>query len=110
VGSVPSLFQRLTDGSLTEFLVAVATRVVGPVRPGDLESWDLTLHGEGFEVLTCDPFSFAGAFVFQGLDALRIGLLGPAGFIFPVCWPGNRDGSEFHVPVQWIAPISPGQE
>ena len=62
--SLPSLFELVKNGTFDDSLVAVAAHVVGPIR--GVESWDLTLYGEGFEPLTCDPFSFAGEFLHQG--------------------------------------------
>lgn len=101
--SLPPLFQRMVEIPLDDSLVAFASHVAGPLHPGGLQSWDLSLHGEGFEPLTCDPFSFAGDFLVEGLDALRTNLLGPAGFTFPAFWPVNPDGSEYHCTVQWTA-------
>src|SRR6478672_7141766 len=87
--SLPSIFELFPDVALGDSLVAVATHVVGPIRGGDVESWDLTLYGEGFEGLSWDPFSFAGQFLQQGLDTLRMNLLGAAGFIVPTHWSRN---------------------
>ena len=101
--SLPSLFDFLGDGSLADPLVAVATRVAGPLIPGDVESWDLVVFGDGFEALTSDPFSFAGHFLDQGLAKLRVDLLGPAGFIVPSQWPSNGHGFEYHATIRWQA-------
>jgi hypothetical protein len=40
--------------------VSCATHVAGPFHPFGVESWDVTLHGAGFEALSSGPFSFAG--------------------------------------------------
>jgi len=99
--NLPSLFQ-LSDGFMDDPLVAVATRIIGPTCPGDLESWDLAVYGDGFEPLTLDPFSFVGHFSNQGLLTLRRDLLGPAGFAFPPHWAYNTTGTEFHATIQWL--------
>jgi len=57
-------------------LIAVATRIAGPNCPGDIQSWDLAVYGDGFEPLTLDPFSFVGEFWDEGLIKLRMELLG----------------------------------
>lgn len=101
MGNLPSLF-HLSDGFMDDCLVAVATRIIGPSHPGEIESWDLTLHGEGFEPLTMDPFSFAGRFLVQGLTKLRMELLGPAGFVFPPHWPCNTQRTEYHATIRWM--------
>jgi hypothetical protein len=98
---LPSLFD-LAAGSFRSPLVAVAAHVAGPLHPFGIESWDLTLHGEGYEALSSDPFSFAGEFLDQGLKALRVDLLGPAGFVVPLQWPSNDARTEFHVPIEWM--------
>jgi len=49
--------------SVEGVIVAVATQIAGPLHPFGIESWDLTLHGEAFEALSSDPFSFAGEFL-----------------------------------------------
>jgi len=67
---LPSLFQ-LDAFTWEDSLVAVASRVV-TAQPGDIESWDLTLYGEAFESLSCDPFSFKGRFLDHGLRVLHI--------------------------------------
>ena len=97
--ALPSLF-HLPGGSFRNTLVAFATHVAGPLRPSGVESWDLSLHGEGFEALSSDPFSFTGEFLHQGLKSLRINLLGPAGFFVPPQWHGNDDRTEFHVTIE----------
>ena len=99
---LPSLFD-LPPGSFAGALVAVATHVAGPLHPFGVESWDLTLHGDGFEALSSDPFSFAGEFPFQGLKSLRVDLLGPAGFGFPPSWHSNEARTEFHATIEWMA-------
>lgn len=109
MGSLPSLFEVLNAGTLDDSLVAVATHVVGPIR--GVESWDLTLYGEGFEALTCDPFSFAGEFLHQGLDVLGAKMLGAAGFAFPSQWTGNQARTEYHATIRWMTrtPTDHGQ-
>jgi len=99
--NLPSLFQ-LSDGFTDSPLIAVATRIIGPSCPGDIESWDLALHGDAFEPLTLDPFSFVGQFSDQGLMKLRMELLGPAGFVFPLRWACNSAGSEYHATIRWM--------
>jgi len=98
---LPSLFD-LPTGSFADSLVAVATHVAGPLHPFGVESWDLVLYGEGFDALTCDPFSFTGEFLYQGFKALA-DLLGPAGFVLPSQWHANEAGTEFHVTIEWMA-------
>lgn len=98
---LPSLFD-LPGGLFADALVAVATHMAGPLHPYGIESWDLTLHGEGFEALSSDPFSFAGEFLYQGLKTVRVNLLGPAGFLIPLKWHGNDTRTEFHVTIEWI--------
>jgi len=88
-------------------LTAVATRIIGPSHPGDIESWDLALYGEGFAPLTNDPFSFAGEFSFQGLTKLRMDLLGAAGFVFPPQWSCNPEGTEYHATIRWMTEPGP---
>jgi len=100
---LPSLFQ-LDAFTWEDSLVAVASHVV-TAQPGDIESWDLTLYGEAFEPLSCDPFSFKGKFLDHGLCALADNLLGPGGFIFPPGWHRNPEGNEYHATVQWM-PLS----
>ena len=100
---LPSLFQ-LDAFTWEDSLVAVASRVV-TARPGDIESWDLTLYGEAFQSLSCDPFSFKGKFLDHGLCALADNLLGPGGFIFPPGWHRNPEGNEYHATVHWM-PLS----
>jgi len=99
--SLPSVFE-LSDGFMDDPLIAVAIRIVGPSCPGDIESWDLAVYGDGSEPLTLDPFSFVGQFADQGLLKLRMELLGPAGFIFPLHWSCNTAGTEFHTTIQWM--------
>ena len=99
---LPSLFD-LPTGSFADALVAVATHVAGPLHPFGVESWDLTLHGEAFEALSSDPFSFAGEFLYQGLKRIRVDLLEPVGFVVPSLWPGNDARTEFHVTIEWMA-------
>ena len=103
---LPSLFD-LPTGGFRNALVAVATHVVGPLRPSGVESWDLSLYGEGFEALSSDPFSFAGEFPDQGLKRVRVDLLGPAGFLVPLQWDGNEARTEFHVTIGWMARRQP---
>ena len=98
---LPALFD-LPTGSFADALVAVATHVAGPLDPFGIESWDLTLHGEAFEALSSDPFSFAGEFLYQGLQRLRMHLLEPAGFVVPSLWPGNEARTEFHSTIEWM--------
>jgi hypothetical protein len=98
---LPSLFQ-LDAFTWEDSLVAVASRVV-TARPGDIESWDLTLYGEAFQSLSCDPFSFKGKFLDHGLCALADNLLGPGGFISPPSWFGNPKGNEYHATVHWMS-------
>jgi hypothetical protein len=107
--SLPSLFEVLNAGTLNDSLVAVATHVAGPIR--GVESWDLTLYGEGFEALTCDPFSFAGEFQHQGLDVLGAKMLGAAGFAFPSQWTANNARTEYHATIRWMTrtPTDHGQ-
>ena len=88
--SLPSIFELFPDVALGDSLVAVATYVVGPILGGDVESWDLTLYGEGFEELSWDPFSFAGQFLHQGLDALHANLLGCGRIYLPVAMDLQR--------------------
>ena len=76
---LPSLFD-LPAGSFADALVVVATHMAGLLHPFGVQSWDLTLHGEGFDALSSDPFSFAGEFPFEGLTTVRGNLLEPAGF------------------------------
>jgi hypothetical protein len=102
VESLPSLFD-LPRGSYAGVIMAVATYVAGPLHPGGVESWDLTLLADGYQELSSDPFSFAGEFLHQGLQTVRVHLLGPAGFIIPSQWPCNEARTEFHVPIQWMA-------
>ena len=104
MGSLPSLFELLNDGTFDDSLVAVAAHVAGPIR--GVESWDLTLYGEGFEALTCDPFSFAGEFLHQGLDVLGVKMLGAAGFAFPSHWTGNDARTEYHATIRWMTRTS----
>ena len=99
---LPSLF-GLPIGSFADALVAVATHVAGPLHPFGDESWDLVLYGEGFDALTSDPFSFAGEFLYQGLKAIEVDLLGPAGFVVPPLWHANVARTEFHVTIEWRA-------
>jgi hypothetical protein len=100
VESLPSLFELVNNGIFDDSLVAVAAHVVGPIR--GVESWDLTLYGEGFEPLTCDPFSFAGEFLHQGLDVLGVKMLGAAGFVSPSHWTGNDARTEYHATIRWM--------
>ena len=100
--SLPSIFELFPDVALGDSLVAVATYVVGPILGGDVESWDLTLYGEGFEELSWDPFSFAGQFLHEGLVALHANLLGAAGFIFPSQWICNDARTEYHATIRWM--------
>ena len=76
----------LPGGSFEGVIVAVATHIAGPLHPFGIESWDLTLHGEAFEALSSDPFSFAGEFFYQGLRGVRMHLLEPAGFVVRSPW------------------------
>src|SRR3954470_19231370 len=94
---LPSLFEL---GAFTreDSLVAVASRVVAALS-GDVESWDLSLYGDGFQPLACDPFSFRGHFLDEGLLALEAHLLGPGGFVFPAAWQSNSAHSEYHATV-----------
>jgi hypothetical protein len=98
---LPSLFD-LPGGTFEDAVVAVVTHIAGPLDPGGVESWDLTLHGDGYEALSSDPFSFAGEFLYQGLKRIRVDLLGPAGFVVPSLWPCNDARTEFHVPIEWM--------
>ena len=98
---LPALFD-LPVGSFQGVIVAVATHITGPLPPFGIESWDLTLHGEAFEALSSDPFSFAGEFLYQGLQRLRMHLLEPAGFVVPSLWPGNEARTEFHSTIEWM--------
>jgi hypothetical protein len=99
---LPSLFD-LPAGAFEEAVVAVATHIAGPLHPYGVESWDLTLHGDGYEALSSDPFSFAGEFLYQGLQRVRANLLGPARFVVPSVWPCNKARTEFYVPIEWTA-------
>jgi len=63
---------------------------------------DLAVYGDGFEPLTLDPFSFVGQFPDQGLLKLRMELLGPARFVYPLHWSCNTAGTEFHATIQWM--------
>jgi hypothetical protein len=92
----------LPGGSFDGVIVAVAVHVAGPLDPGGIESWDLTLHGEAFEALSSDPFSFAGEFLYQGLQRIRLDLLEPAGFVVPSLWPCNEARTEFHSTIEWV--------
>ena len=66
---LPSIFE-LTAAEKLSARVAVAEYVVGSGDPREFQSWDLTLFGDGLQALTCDPFSFAGNFMFEGLNTL----------------------------------------
>ena len=101
---LPSLFD-LPAGSLADALVVVATRMAGPLHPFGVQSWDLTLHGEGFDALSSDPFSFAGEFPVEGLTTVRGNLLEPAGFTCPTWWHSNQSGTEFHATIEWMAQL-----
>ena len=103
MGNLPSLFE-LGDDCMNDPLIAVATRIAGPNCPGDIESWDLAVYGDGFEPLTLDPFSFVGQFSDQGLIKLGMELLGPTGFIFPPYWSGSSD--EYHATIRWMTRIT----
>ncbi len=98
---LPALFD-LPGRSFEGVIAAVATYVAGPLHPFGIESWDLTLHGEAFEALSSDPFSFAGEFLCQGLQRVRTHLLEPAGFVVPSLWPGNAARTEFHSSIEWM--------
>ena len=98
---LPSLFD-LPGGSFEGVKVAVASYVAGPLHPFGIESWDLTLHGEAFEALSSDPFSFPGEFLYQGLHRVRAHLLEPAGFVVPSLWPCNEARTEFHSTIEWV--------
>ena len=98
---LPSMFD-LPGGAFEGAVVAVVAHVAGPLHPYGVESWDLTLHGDGFEALSSDPFSFSGEFLDQGLRRIRVDLLGPAGFVVPSLWPSNDARTEFHVPIEWV--------
>jgi len=100
MASLPSLFELLNDGTWDDSLVAVASHVAGPIRC--VESWDLTLYGEGFEALTSDPFRFHGQFLHQGMDVVRVNLLCAAGFAFPLHWSGNDARTDYHATVRWM--------
>ena len=52
-------------------MVAVATRIVGPSLPADIESWVVEVCGEGFQAPSYDSFSFAGTFALDGLNVDR---------------------------------------
>jgi hypothetical protein len=98
---LPSLFD-LPGGAFEGVLVAVAIHIAGPIHPFGVESWDLTLHAEGFEAVSSDPFSFTGEFLHQGLRRIRVDLLGPAGFVVPSRWPSNDARMEYHTTIEWM--------
>jgi hypothetical protein len=100
VEPLPSLFD-LPGGAFEGAVVAVVAHVAGPLHPYGVESWDLTLHGDGIEALSSDPFSFSGEFLYQGLKRIRVDLLGPAGLVVPSLWPCNDARTEFHVTIEW---------
>ena len=102
MGFLPSIFE-LDEARRDAVRGAVAERVAGPASRGDVQSWDLSLLGDGFELLTCDPFSFWGDFLCQGLSAMAIDLLGPAGFMNTSVWIANQDGTEFHTTIGRMA-------
>ena len=86
---LPALFD-LPVGSFQGVIVAVATHIAGPLHPFGIESWDLTLHGEAFEALSSDPFSFAGEFLYQGMQRPRMHLPEPQGFVVRPCGRATR--------------------
>ena len=94
---LPALFD-LPGGSFDGVIVAVATYVAGPLHPFGIESWDLTLHGEAFEALSSDPFSFAGEFLYQGLQRVHNAFAGASGFCRPV--PMARQRGSDGIPLQ----------
>jgi hypothetical protein len=67
---LPSLVD-LPAGSFADALVVVATHMAGPLHPFSVSSHRTRLHGEGLDVLSSDPFSFAGGFPFEGLTTIR---------------------------------------
>ena len=97
---LPSIFQ-LSVEARKDAAVAVAVCVIGPRKPMEIQSWDLSLCGAGFVSLTCDPFSFVGLFTDQGVGALVGNLLRPAGFeLWSASWFTNTDRSEYHALLQ----------
>jgi hypothetical protein len=102
MGSLPSIFD-LNELGREAVRSAVANRVAGPACRGDVESWDLLLFGEGFELLTCDPFSFWGDFNSHGLISMAVNLLAPMGFENSSAWIANPDATEFHTNIEQMA-------
>ena len=47
---------ELSDQDIDRVRVAMADRYTAQPRSGDTQFWDLRLFGDGFEVLTPDPF------------------------------------------------------
>ena len=76
--------------------------MAGPLDPDGIESWDLTLHGEGFEALSSDPFSFAGEFLYQGLKRVRVDLLDRRVSSYRPCGTCNEARTEFHATIEWV--------
>lgn len=96
---LPSLLELRAE-SRRRAIVAFATRAAGPVVPGGVESWDITVCGEAYEPLAADPFSFAGDFLDAGLNALMATLFDPAGFAFEFLWIPGFGGSGYHAVIQ----------
>ena len=92
---LPSIFE-LTAPAKMLARVAVAESVVDSGDPQDFQSWDLILLGDHLQLLTCDPFSFTGNFLFEGLNTLVGCLLQPADFVYLLGWVGREDKKEYH--------------
>ena len=94
---------ELSDQDMNRVRVAMADRYTAPPRSGDTQFWDLRLFGDGFEVLTSDPFSFRGEFLSAGLREIQASLLGPAGLEISSPWVADRQSGGFHTTVHRVA-------